>query len=266
MDIHLPLLSRFLNLLGTIGEYALYTLCVAGKFSIFLFNSLRALFCRPFYLKKYLQYAVEMLFGSIHIVFLTGLFAGAVVALQSYNGFTRFNAEGSIPVVATLSIVRELGPVLVGLISAGRISSSIAAEIGSMVATNQISAMTVLSVSPFKFLITPRIIVGIIMLPILTFIADIIGVLGAYMVCTLVLDFSGTNFITNSMDFLSISDVTSGLIKACVFGGIVTIVGAYNGYKSAHSAQGVGLSTTNAVVCASMAILAFNYFLTALLF
>lgn len=197
---------------------------------------------------------------------LTALFTGMVLALQSYTGFSRFNAENAIASVVVLSMTRELGPVLAGLMVAGRMGAAMAAEIGTMRVTEQIDALTTLSTHPTKYLIAPRILAGVITLPILVIVADIIGVFGGYIVGVYKLGFNPATYIKQSWDFLERADVTSGLIKAAVFGFIITAMGCYQGYYSKGGAQGVGKATTNAVVAASILILIANYLLTAILF
>jgi phospholipid/cholesterol/gamma-HCH transport system permease protein len=189
-----------------------------------------------------------------------------VLALQSYSGFSRFSAESSIAIVVVLSITRELGPVLAGLMVAGRIGAAFAAEIGTMRVTEQIDALVTLSTNPFKYLVFPRLLAGLIMLPCLVFIADIIGVFGGYIVSIQKLGFSPVPYINSTFDFLEVRDVVSGLVKASVFGFIISLMGCYHGYHSRGGAQGVGASTTNAVVSSSILILLFNYLITEMFF
>ena len=165
-----------------------------------------------------------------------------------------------------LSITRELGPVLAGLMVAGRIGAAIAAEIGTMRVTEQIDALTTLSTNPFKYLVAPRLIAGTLMLPCLVVFADIIGVFGGYLISVYKLGFNPNTYLKLTWDFLEPLDVISGLVKAAVFGFLVALMGCYHGYHSKGGAQGVGLATTNAVVSASILILAFNYIITALFF
>ena len=197
---------------------------------------------------------------------LTAIFTGMVLALQSYTGFSRFSAESAIPNVVVLSITRELGPVLAGLMVAGRIGASMAAEIGTMRVTEQIDALVTLSTNPFKYLVGPRLIAGVTMLPILVLIADVIGILGGYLVSVYKLGFNPTTYLINTWNFFEVDDLVSGLIKAAVFGFIISLLGCYNGYNSRGGAQGVGAATTTAVVTASILILCSDYFLTELLF
>ena len=203
---------------------------------------------------------------SLPVVGLTALFTGMVLALQSYTGFARFSAEGAVATVVVLSITRELGPVIAGLMVAGRIGASIAAEIGTMRVTEQIDALYTLSTNPMKYLVAPRIIAGVVTLPILVVIADIIGVFGGYVVGVYKLDFNAAVYLKQTFDFLEFMDVFSGLVKAAVFGFIITLMGCYHGYRSEGGAQGVGRATTNAVVSASILILVFNYAITEIFF
>ena len=188
------------------------------------------------------------------------------MALQSYTGFTRFNAESAIAGVVALSITRELAPVLAGLMVAGRVGASIAAEIGTMRVTEQIDALRTLSVNPFKYLIAPRVIAGTLMLPLLVLVGDIIGIYGGYIVSIYDLGFSSGGYIAQTWDTLQRMDVLSGLYKAAVFGFIVSVMGCYHGFNSGRGAQGVGTATTYAVVSASILILVFNFILTQVFF
>jgi len=189
-----------------------------------------------------------------------------VLALQSYTGFARFSAEGAVATVVVLSITRELGPVLAGLMVAGRIGASMAAEIGTMRVTEQIDALTTLSTNPYKYLVAPRILAGIISLPFLVLIGDIIGVFGGYIVGVYKLGFNAGTYLQRTIEFLEPIDVISGLVKAAVFGFLVALMGCYHGYRSGRGAQGVGAATTNAVVSASILILVANYGITTLFF
>ena len=209
---------------------------------------------------------IEIGYFSLPVVGLTAIFAGMVLALQSFTGFSRFSAESAIPNVVVLSITRALGPVLAGLMVSGRIAASIAAEIGTMRVTEQLDALSTLSTNPFKYLVAPRFIAGVTMMPILVFIADVIGVLGGFIVSVYKLGFNPSNYLQNTYDFVEFNDVFSGLVKAAVFGFIITIMGCYHGYYSKGGAQGVGQATTNAVVSASILILCFNYILTEIFF
>ena len=189
-----------------------------------------------------------------------------MLALQSYTGFSRFNAEGAIANVVVLSITRELAPVLTGLMVAGRIGAAMAAEIGTMTVTEQVDALVTLSTNPFKYLVAPRLIAGVLMLPLLVVVADVIGVFGGYLVSIHKLGFNPSVYLSRTWEFLEPIDVISGLVKASVFGFLISLMGCYHGYYSRGGAQGVGAATTNSVVSASILILAFNYLITELFF
>ncbi len=255
-----------LNFLRTTGRVFLTFLAATGRLSLFTFSSLYHALTPPFYPRLILQQMISIGYFSLPVVGLTAIFTGMVLALQSYTGFSRFSAESAIPNVVVLSITRELGPVLAGLMVAGRIGASMAAEIGTMRVTEQIDALVTLSTNPFKYLVGPRLIAGVTMLPILVLIADVIGILGGYLVSVYKLGFNPTTYLINTWNFFEVDDLVSGLIKAAVFGFIISLLGCYNGYNSRGGAQGVGAATTTAVVTASILILCSDYFLTELLF
>lgn len=259
-------LNWILSLCQMIGGMIMSVCAMIGKISMFAFDTIRHTLTPPWYPSKIIGQFVSIGFFSLAVVGMTALFSGMVIALQSYTGFSRFNAEGAVANVVVLTITRELAPVLAGLMLAARVGASIAAEIGTMRVTEQIDALKTLNVNPMKYLVVPRVLAGLIMLPVLVFIADIIGVMGGWLVGVYVLDFSSISYIKQTLDFVQWSDVNSGLIKAAVFGLIVTLMGCYNGYNSGRGAQGVGLATTNAVVSSAILILIFNYILTQALF
>src|SRR5512134_708787 len=254
------------NPLQTVGRLFLGFLGTVGRLVIFTGSALAAIVQPPFYFRNLLRQMVEIGYFSLPVVGLTAIFTGMVLALQSYTGFARFSAEGAVANVVVVSITRELGPVLAGLMVAGRIGAAMAAEIGTMRVTEQIDALSTLSTNPMKFMVAPRLIAGVTMLPLLVVIADIIGVFGGYLVAVYKLGFNPATYLQNTWEALKTEDVVSGLVKASVFGFIVTLMGCYNGYSSKVGAQGVGAATTNAVVSASILILCFDYILTELFF
>jgi len=255
-----------INFIATIGQYFLRFLATTGRLSLFVGETLYVGFRPPYYGKQFWRQLVDIGYYSLPVVGLTAMFTGMVLALQSFTGFSRFSAESSIPTVVVLSVTRELGPVLAGLMVAGRMGAAMAAEIGTMRVTEQIDALTTLSTNPIKYLIMPRIIAGLLVLPVLVLIADIIGVFGGYIISTYKLGFNPANYLSKTVEFLEVKDVVSGLVKASVFGFIISVMGCYHGYHSQGGAQGVGAATTNAVVSASIMILIFNYLLTAIFF
>lgn len=266
VEIENALRQNILGLCQTLGRSILIFLQAVGQFSVFLFQSVSHCLRPPIYTSQLGRLFVDIGYFCLPVVGLTALFSGMVLALQSYSGFSRFSAEGAIATVVVISITRELGPVMAGLMVAGRIGASIAAEVGTMRVTEQIDALTTLSTNPMKYLVVPRILAGTLMLPFLVFIADIIGVFGGFLVGVYKLDFNAANYIDQTWRYLENMDVISGLVKASVFGFIVTLMGCYFGFNSKGGAQGVGAATTNAVVSASILILISNYFLTGLFF
>jgi phospholipid/cholesterol/gamma-HCH transport system permease protein len=249
-----------------IGHSILDLLRSVGAMSMFVGHALAHTLTPRFYPKLILKQFIYIGYYSLPVVGMTALFTGMVLALQSYTGFTRFNAESAIAGVVALSVTRELAPVLAGLMVAGRVGASIAAEIGTMRVTEQIDALQTLSVNPYKYLVGPRVIAGTLMLPLLVLIGDIIGIFGGYVVAVYNLGFSSGNYLQQTWDILEKMDVISGLIKAGAFGFLVSMMGCYHGYHSGRGAQGVGMATTYAVVSASILILIFNYILTQIFF
>ena len=255
-----------MSFLAAIGRTFLSILQNIGRLVIFIGSALSHFVRPPFYPRLIGRQIVDIGYYSLPVVGLTALFTGMVLALQSYTGFARFNAESTVATVVVLSITRELGPVLAGLMVAGRIGASMAAEIGTMRVTEQIDALTTLSTNPMKYLVVPRLMAGVIMLPCLVLVADIIGVFGGFLIGTYKLGFSPGAYISSTWRYLEAIDVISGLVKAAAFGFLVALMGCYHGYHSRGGAQGVGAATTNAVVSASILILVFNYLITEIFF
>ncbi len=259
-------MTVLLDLLAAIGRGALGLVSAAGSVAVFGAVALSHVVRPPFYPRLLARQMMEIGYFSLPVVALTAIFSGMVLALQSYTGFARFSAEGAIATVVVLSITRELGPVLAGLMVAGRIGAAIAAELGTMRVTDQIDALTTLSTNPIKYLVVPRLVAATIVLPLLVIVADILGVLGGFIVGVAKLEFNPATYMQRTWEFLEVQDVVSGLVKAAVFGFIIALMGCYQGYHSRGGAQGVGAATTNAVVSASILILTFNYVITELFF
>ena len=255
-----------LGLIRNIGEASLSFMAAVGKISLFTFAAVRWSVAPPFYGRQLGRQILDIGFFSLPVVGLTTLFSGMVLALQSYTGFARFSAEDTVATVVVLSVTRELGPVLAGLMVAGRIGASMAAEIGTMRVTDQIDALDTLSTRPMQYLVAPRLVAGTLCLPLLVLIGDIIGVLGGYLVGVYQLNFNPSLYLSRTLQYLEFSDVTLGLVKAAVFGFLIALMGCYHGYNSGRGAEGVGVATTNAVVSSSILILIANYLVTALFF
>ena len=204
--------------------------------------------------------------GSLFVVLLTGLFTGMVLALQTYHAFRMFSAESLVGATVALSMTRELGPVITALMVTGRAGSAIAAEIGTMRVTEQIDALDVMAINPVQYLVVPRLVAGVIMLPLLTAISDFVGVVGGYMVGVNLLGINAGLFMNKIYEYVELEDTYNGLTKAAVFGLILTLVGCYKGFYTRGGAEGVGRATTQSVVLASIMILMGDYVLTALMF
>jgi phospholipid/cholesterol/gamma-HCH transport system permease protein len=254
------------NPFAFVGRIVLDLFQTIGGVAVFAAMGLSHAVRPPFFWRNYLRHFIEIGYLSLPVVALTTLFSGMVLALQSYSGFSRFSAEGAVAMVVVLSITRELAPVLAGLMVAGRIGAAMAAEIGTMRVTEQIDALEALSTNPYSYLVAPRLVAGILMMPFLVAVGDVIGVLGGYIVGVYKLGFNAHSYMAQTWDVLEVEDVVSGLTKAAVYGFIVTLMGCYHGYRSTGGAQGVGRATTQAVVSSAILILIANYFVTELFF
>lgn len=255
-----------INLFNFIGLWVLRFLDESGRVMLLFIKTLTLIFRPPFDLRNLLKQIEEVGIKSIPVVLITGAFTGMVLALQSYTGFKRFNAEAFVGTVVALSMTRELGPVLSGLMVSGRVGSAMAAELGTMQVTEQIDALYTLATNPIKYLIVPRFLASLIVMPILTIFADVVGILGGYLVSVNLLGSNPTVYIRRTYDYLDLEDIYIGLLKACVFGMIIAIIGCYQGFNTQGGAEGVGKATTRAVVMSSLLILVANYFITALFF
>lgn len=253
-------------ILQPIGASVLALVQATGRVAIFAAHGVARCLRPPFFLGEIGRQLYAVGYNSLPVVGLTALFTGAVLALQIYVGGARLNAESAVASIVAIGITRELGPVIGGLMVAGRVGAAIAAEIGTMRVTEQIDALETLSTDPISYLVAPRLIAATLAMPVLIGVADSLGVLGGMLVGVQRLGFDSHSYIRNTLDFLTTSDVVSGLVKAAVFGFIIALMGCYHGFRSAGGAQGVGRATTRAVVSASVLILAANYLLTELFF
>lgn len=255
-----------MKLLTAIGASVEFMFMRSGLYSLMLLQLIRKLRKPPFYMKQLLIQAEEVGVQSLPVVLLTALFTGLVLALQSYIGFHRFGAESMVSTVVSLSMLRELGPVLVALMVAGRVGSEFAAELGTMRVSQQIDALWTLSTDPFRYLVTPRVLAVTLMLPLLVAMADLIGMAGGYLISVNFLNQTPAVYLENSTRYLQMNDLFSGLFKAMVFGSIIGIIGCSEGFHCKGGAQGVGQSTTRAMVISAMSILVSDYILTAWMF
>lgn len=260
---------RYLNPLhyvGLLGRWVLWITTVVGKVSIFAYDVGRWIFRPPLRIRAVFEQMQIIGYDSTPVVALTALSTGGVLALQSYEGFERFGAQSMVGTVVALSMTRELGPVLTGIMVAGRAGSAMAAQLGTMKVTEQIDALYTLSANPIKYLIVPRFIAAVFMLPVLVAVADCVGILGGALVGVWVLDSNQTVYFNKTFDFLELKDIYTGLFKSIIFGGIIAIISCYQGFNTKGGAEGVGLATTRSVVISSIMILISDYVMTALLF
>jgi phospholipid/cholesterol/gamma-HCH transport system permease protein len=251
-----------MNFFKAVGRATLGLLQEIGRLSMFTTDAVTSFFRPPIYWSLVGKQMMRIGYFSLPVVGLTAFFTGGVLALQIYMGASRYGAEQFVPTVVLVGILRELGPVIAGLMVAGRVAAAIAAELGTMRVTEQIDALTTLATRPVKYLVVPRLMAAIISMPILVAIADSIGVFGGYVASTQSLGFTGAIYLNTTMNALNNHDIFSGLWKAAVFGFIIAMMGCYHGFHSKGGAQGVGAATTNAVVTSSILILAANYLIT----
>ncbi len=253
-------MMRFVELLGSliIG----FTRGVGSVFLLFA-ESLKEMLLPPYEIKNTSRQVLEVGIKSVPVVIITAVFTGMVLALQTFTGFKRFGAEALVGTVVSLSITREMGPVLTGLVVAGRAGAAMAAELGTMRVTEQIDALETLATSPVKYLIVPRFVASVIVLPALTVIADMLGILGGYAVAVWLYGMSSALYWHRAWNYLEVRDIFGGLAKAAFFGAGIAIVCCHEGFYTEGGAEGVGKATTGAVVISFMTILISDYFLTA---
>ncbi len=249
-----------------LGRMVLNGIKETGTLALFAIRGFINIFYPPFYWRIFWGSLLDIGYLSLPVVALTALFSGGVIALQSYTGMSQYHVNSAIANIVVLAVTRELGPVLAGLMVAGRVGAAMAAEIGTMQVTNQIDALKTLSTNPIKYLVTPRLLAATFALPFLVLIADILGVLGGFTVSVIKLEFSPEGYIAATLNAVKPIDITIGLVKAAVFGFLIALMGCYHGYRSRGGAQGVGAATTSAVVAASILLLVFDYLLTDIFF
>lgn len=265
---HLFRHSRFwlFNMIEDLGHSVIDGMYQLGGITILFGQTLRGVFSRfpkrDLFIKQCYQCGVL----SLPVVLLTGAFTGMVLAVQSYYQFHQMTMDTAIGILVGLSMTRELGPVLTGVMVAGRVGASMAAELGSMRVTEQIDALRAMATDPVRYLIVPRFLACVIMVPILTTFSIFIGILGGYFVGVKMLHINHTFFIQNMVDYTKISDLMSGLAKATFFGMLVSVISCYKGYMAENGAEGVGLATTEAVVFSCISILVSDFFLSIILF
>ena len=255
-----------MTMLASVGAAFLGLLAAIGRLAMFTGQTLSHVLRPPFYGREFANALMQIGYFSLPVVGLTAFFTGGALALQIYSGGARFSAEAVVPQIVAIGMVRELGPVLVGLMIAARVTSSIAAEIATMKVTEQIDALVTLSTHPMKYLTLPRVLAATLVMPILVAVGDIIGIYGGLLVSTERLGFNAAAYLQNTADFLTRLDIISSLAKGSVFGFIAALMGCYYGMNSDRGAMGVGRATKSSVVAAAILILAANFLLTEAFF
>lgn len=254
-----------IHMLSKVGASVLTFAEQAGGISTFLVKTVKWTFRFPLEIRLIFKQMEEIGINSLPVVVITTSFTGMVFALQSFAGFQRFTAESLVGAAVALSIVRELSPVLTGLMVAGRAGSAMAAEIGTMRVTEQIDALSTMAVEPVQYLIVPRMIAGVTMLPILTMLGNAFGIFGGYLVAVELLNMNPSVYWESSYKWLVLNDFISALIKSACFGFIITVISCYYGFNSGGGAEGVGKATTRSVVVSSMTILISDFLLSKIL-
>ena len=252
--------------LVAIGAPALAALASIGRLTRFAVTALSRLLQPPWYPAQLAQQMLVIGWLSLPVVGLTAIFTGSALAQQIFIGGSRFNAASTVPAVTVIGVVRELGPVLGGLMVAGRVASAMAAELGTMRVTEQIDALVTLRTDPFRWLVGPRILAGVLVMPFLVLVSNALGVMGGWLLATQRLDFNSAQYLATTQRYLEVDDVVSSLVKAVVFGFFIALMGCYHGYHSGGGAAGVGRATTNAVVSSFILILLSNLIITVIVF
>ena len=259
-------MNKVSTAIDNLGRAVLQNVEEMGKILLLFISVMSWMIRPPLKLRNIFKQMEFVGVKSIFVVVLTGTFTGMVMALQGYHGFRLFSAESLVGSTVALGMTRELGPVLTSLMVTARAGSAMAAELGTMRVTEQIDALSVMATNPVKHLIVPRVIAGVVMVPVLTIVADFVGILGGYFVGVIILNINSGIFVKNITRYVELDDIYNGLIKAAVFGLILSLVGCYKGFNTSGGAEGVGRATTEAVVLASITILVSDYFLTAIMF
>jgi phospholipid/cholesterol/gamma-HCH transport system permease protein len=258
--------SPLVQLFAAIGRIAISLFAVAGRITTFVFTTLVRAVTPPYYPARFLAQIMEIGWYSLPVVGLTAIFTGSALAQQIYTGGSRFDASSTVPAIVVFGMVRELGPVLVGLMVAGRVASAMAAELGTMRVTEQLDALATLRTDPFRYLIAPRLFAAVIAMPFMVLIANTIGIMGGYLLSIYKLGFNPAAYLASTRQYLQADDIRMAVIKAAVFGFIIAIMGCYNGVRTGGGAAGVGKATTDAVVSSFMLILFSDLIITIMAF
>jgi len=259
-------MTPLLRLLIALGTVVIGAFAEIGRVARFAVAALARALAPPFYPRRLAAQLIAVGYFSLPVIGMTALFTGAAIAQQIFVGGSRFNAAATVPAVTVIALVRELGPVMGGLIMAGRVASAMAAELGTMRVTEQIDALTTLRTDPVRYLIVPRLVASTLVMPVLVLITNIIGVAGGWALAVTRLGFNSAEYLSTTRHYLKSDDIVSSMVKAAVFGFIIALMGCYHGFHSKGGAEGVGRATTDAVVSAFVLILASNLIITVLVF
>jgi phospholipid/cholesterol/gamma-HCH transport system permease protein len=249
-----------------VGRLTLAFFAAIGRVAMFTWRTVSRAVLPPYYPTRLLEQLAHIGWFSLPVVGLTAIFTGAALAQQIYTAGSRFSAQSTVPAVVVIGMVRELGPVLVGLMVAGRVSSAMAAEIGTMRVTEQLDALATLRTDSYRYLIAPRLFAAIIALPLMVLVANAIGIFGGWLLAVQKLHFNSASYLSVTRTYMSGDDFQMAMVKAGVFGFFIALMGCYHGYRTSGGAAGVGNATRNAVVGAFMLILGSNFLITAMVF
>lgn len=259
-------MQPFIAFLASIGRLLISALRAVGRVTVFAATTVSRAIRPPYYPAKLFEQLMQIGWFSLPVVGMTAIFSGAALAQQTFTAGSRFNATSTVPAIVVLGIVRELGPVLVGLMVAGRVSSAMAAELGTMRVTEQLDALTTLRTDPYRYLIAPRLIAALIAIPLMVLIANAIGIFGGYFVAVYKLGFNAFGYLATTRQFLTATDLQMALVKSAFFGFFIALMGCYHGFRAQGGAAGVGRATTDAVVSAFILILLSNMIITLMAF
>jgi len=251
------------NLVRQLGQRSLNIVQEAGSMMIFLVESLGLAFVPPFRPRRILQEIYQIGVKSTLIVMLTGAFTGMVMALQGYYTLKQYGSEGALGSAVALSLIREMGPVLTGIMVSARAGSAVTAEIGIMRITEQLDALDTMAVNPIQYVVMPKLLAGIIAVPLLTAIFDVVGILGGYLVGVVLLGVSSGSYFSSMAQSVVPLDVNGGIVKSLVFGLTIILVACYKGYHTGAGAEGVSKATNQTVVLSAVLVLAWDYVLTS---
>nr|WP_047169732.1 ABC transporter permease [Sphingomonas sp. Y57] len=259
-------LQPVIGFFGSIGRLFIAALAAIGRVTVFASTTISRAVRPPYYPARLFEQLMQIGWFSLPVVGMTAIFSGAALAQQTFTAGSRFNATSTVPAIVVLGIVRELGPVLVGLMVAGRVSSAMAAELGTMRVTEQLDALTTLRTDPYRYLIAPRLFAALIAIPLMVLVANAIGIFGGYFVAVYKLGFNAVGYLDTTRQYLTATDLQMALVKSAFFGFFIALMGCYHGFRAQGGAAGVGRATTDAVVSAFILILLSNMIITLMAF